>query len=110
MISLEDVPEMLESYKSGDLDFRDVYSLCLDLFEHHDVADVFTSFPADLHKQLASQLRAVYDNDIPPNNFLLLDSARGDHPAKHVIIDKIRAWLGHHPAEPASHDTPEEER
>jgi hypothetical protein len=100
MISLEDIPEMVKDFDAGDLNFQEIYSLCLDLFEHNDVDEVFTLLPEKLRDDLASALRAVYDNDTPPDNFLLLDSARGDHPAKHVIIDRIRNWFARHPLEP----------
>lgn len=104
MISLEDIPEMIKDFDVGDIDFRDIYSLCLDLFEHNDVDEVFTLLPERLRNDLASALRAVYDNDTPPDNFLLLDSARGDHPAKHVIIGRIRSWFTRHPLEPKHRD------
>ena len=108
MISLEDVPEMVENFRTGELDFRFVYSLCLGLFEHNDVEDVLALLPTDLRDPLVSELRTTYDNDTPPDDYLLLDSARGDHPAKHVIINRIRAWIARHPAGPADHAPPQE--
>jgi hypothetical protein len=104
MISIEDVPGMIEDFELGNLDFREVYSLCLDLFERHEVEEVLVLLPAKLRGDLASALRTVYDNDVLPGNFLLLDSARGDHPAKAVIIDRIRSWLARHPFEASGRD------
>lgn len=60
--------------------------------------------PSKLSDDLTSELRAVYDNDALPDDFLLLDSVRGDHPAKLVIIDRIRSWLARHPEEPMGRD------
>jgi hypothetical protein len=93
MIALEDIPEMLEELRAGNLTLQDFYSLCLDLLEHHEVETVLALLPAGLRDDLAADMISLCDNDIPAEDFLLLSSARGDHPAKLVIIDRIRRWL-----------------
>jgi hypothetical protein len=97
MITLEDIPEMLAELDKGELSVQDVYALCLDLFADNEVDDVFAPFPLDLRNDFTSRLREVYDNDTPAENFLLFDSARGDHPDKLIIINRIRSWLARHP-------------
>jgi hypothetical protein len=93
MTSLEDIPAMLEELKTGSLTFQDVSSLCLDLFEHHDVEVVLAALPAKLRDDLTADMISFFDNDTPPEDFMLLSSARGDHPAKLIIINKVRHWL-----------------
>jgi hypothetical protein len=93
MISINDIPEMLDEMRAGTLTFRDVSSLCLDLFEHHEVETVLAAFPEDLRDNLVADIVATFDNNIPVDEFLIFSSARGDHPAKLTIIDKIRSWL-----------------
>ena len=93
MISLEDIPEMLRELNSKGLTQQDFYLLCFDLFEHNDVDAVLALLPDKLRQDLVAELRSFCDNDIRPEDFVLFSSARGDHPAKLVIIDKIRSWL-----------------
>lgn len=93
MISLEDIPEMIEELKAGNLTSQDFHWLCFDLFEHHEVETVLALLPAKLRDDMVADISSFCDNDIPTEDFLLLSSARGDHPAKLIIIDRIRRWL-----------------
>jgi hypothetical protein len=106
MIALEDIPEMLVELDQGELSLQDVHALCLDLFVQNEVDDVFAQLPMKLRDEIISRLYNVYNNDTPPENFLLFDSARGDHPDKLIIINKIRGWLARQPHEALDRERP----
>jgi hypothetical protein len=93
MISLDDISELVTELETGNLEREHFYSLCMDLFEYHEVETVLASLPVDLRRGLIADITTLFDNDVPAEDFLLLSSARGDHPAKIVIIDRIRRWL-----------------
>jgi hypothetical protein len=93
MIPLNDIPEMIDELRAGNLTPQVFNSLCLDLLEHHEVETVLGLLPVELRDDLITDMSSFYDNDIPAEDFLLLSSARGDHPAKLIIIDRVRRWL-----------------
>jgi hypothetical protein len=94
MISIGDIPEMLREMRAGTLSFKDISSLCLDLFEHNEVDAVLAALPDRLRDDIVADMTSTFDNDIPLDDFMIFSSARGDHPAKSVIIDRVRRWLG----------------
>lgn len=93
MMSISDIPELIEEMKAGTFSFGDVVSLCLDLFQHNEVDAVLAALPEQLRADVIADLVATFDNDIPAQDFLIFSSARGDHPAKVVIIERVRHWL-----------------
>lgn len=93
MISIQDIPELLDEMKAGTFSLGDVVSLCLDLFEHNEVDTVLAALPDDVRSHVIADMMATFNNDTPPHEFLIFNSARGDHPAKDLIIGRIRRWL-----------------
>jgi hypothetical protein len=81
MITLTDAPEMIDDWRAGELRFEDLYARCLDLMELDSVDDVLAPFRRD------------FDNATPAADYRWFDSGRGDHPAKVIIIERVRAWL-----------------
>lgn len=95
-MSIDDLSDLLEEVRAGTFSLGDVVSACLDLFERHDVDAVLTALPDDARAYVIADMIATFDNDIPADDFLIFDSARGDHPAKALIIDRVRRWLKDH--------------
>lgn len=96
MLSIDDIPDLLEEVKAGTFSLGDVVSLCLDLFERNEVDAVLAALSDEARAYVIADMIATFDNDIPVNDFLIFDSARGDHPAKALIIDRVRRWLNAH--------------
>jgi hypothetical protein len=96
MMSIDDIPDLLDELKTGTFSLGDVVSLCLDLFERNDVDAVLTALPDEVRAYVIADITATFDNDIPVGDFMIFDSARGDHPAKALIIDRVRRWLKAH--------------
>lgn len=96
MMSIQDIPDLLEEMKAGTFSPGDVVSLCLDLFEHNEVDAVLAALPDEMRSYVIADMMATFNNDTPAAEFLIFDSARGDHPAKELIIGRIRRWLKAH--------------
>jgi len=92
-MKLEDVPEMVEDWRSGELRLRDVIWLLLNLTEHHEVDEVLAPLPDDLRDSFVADVREWLGNDAPMHELILFDSVRGIHPGKDVIATKLRQWL-----------------
>ena len=92
MIELKEVPEMLEDWRTGELQSREFYELFLDLIEHNEVAEVLTLLPDELQVKFAASLRQSFDNDCPADDFIWIDSGRTDDANKR-IIERARRWL-----------------
>ncbi len=92
-MTLDDVPEMVENWQSGSLHFQDVYFLCLDLFERHEVDAVLPRLPPSLREEIDSRLRASWDNDTPPEECIIFHSGSGEHPATRTIVERVRRWI-----------------
>lgn len=93
MMTLDDVPEMLAAWRKGELQHDDVYYLCLNLFAASPVEVVLATLPQELRGQFGSKLAAEFDNDIPAEQYMFLESGRGDNPDKVPIINEVRAYL-----------------
>jgi hypothetical protein len=96
MMSIEDIPDLLEEVRAGTFSLGDVVSLCFDLFEHNEVDSVLAALPDEVRAYVIADMTVTFDNDTPAEDFLVFDSARGDHPAKELIIGRIRYWLKSH--------------
>lgn len=96
-MKLDDVPEMIESWRHGELLFEDVYFLCLDLFEHHEAEVVLSKLPSELREQVVSKLRDDWDNDTPPEVCIIFNSGSGEHPGTKAIVEAARRWIAQHP-------------
>lgn len=103
-MTLDDVPDMIQEWRIGNLTFQDVYSLCLYLLEDHEADSVFSQLPGDLRGMIDSKLRADWDNDAPLEECIIFNSGSGEHPAAKVIVEKARRWIARHPKNP--HGTP----
>ena len=97
----DDISEMIEDWLIGDLSFKEVYSLCLALFEDHDVEDILLRLPKELREPIDSKLRADWDNDAPLEDCIIFNSGSGEHPATRAIVEKARQWLARHPKDPS---------
>lgn len=93
MMTLSDIPEMLTAWRAGELSLDDVYHLCLNLFAAHRVEDVLALLPAEMRGQFEASLATEFDNEIPADRYLFLESGRGDNPNKVQIINEVRAYL-----------------
>ena len=93
MMTLVDVPEMLAAWRKGELQLDDVYYLCLNLFVMNAVEDVLATLPQELRGQFEAKLAAEFDNDIPAEQYMFLESGRGDNPDKVAIINEVRAYV-----------------
>jgi hypothetical protein len=93
MMTLDDVPEMLAAWRKGELQLDDVYYLCLNLFVVNAVEGVLATLPQELRGQFESKLAAEFDNDIPAEQYMFLESGRGDNPDKVSIINEVRAYV-----------------
>jgi hypothetical protein len=89
-MTLDDVPEMVENWQSGSLRLQDVYFLCLDLFEYHEIDAVLPRLPSNLREEVDSRLRADWDNDTPAEECIIFHSGRGEHPATKTILERAR--------------------
>jgi hypothetical protein len=96
MMTIDDIPELLEEVKAGTFSLGDVVSFCLDLFERNEVDTVLVALPERVRAYVIADMMATLDNNIPVDDILILDSARGDHPAKALIVDRVRRWLEIH--------------
>lgn len=92
-MTLDDVPEMVEGWHSGTLRFQDVYFLCLDMFEHHEVETILPRLPSALREKIVSRLREDWDNDTPTEECIIFHSGSGEHPATKTIVERVRRWI-----------------
>jgi hypothetical protein len=88
---------MLDELRAGNLFFEDVYFLCLDLLEAHEVDVVLSQLPNELREQIDSRLRTAWDNDAPLENCSIFNSGSGEHPATRIIVERARRWIAQHP-------------
>lgn len=93
MMTLADMPEMVEDWRTGALLRQDVYYLCLELIAENDVEAVLAQLPGELRADVARRLREAFDNATPAEEYLWIDSGAGDNPRKVAIIHNVRAWL-----------------
>ena len=91
-MTLSDVPEMLDAWRAGELSLDDVYYQCLNLFAVNRVEDVLSQLPAELRGQFETALATEFDNEVPADRYLFLESGRGDNPNKVPIINEVRAY------------------
>jgi hypothetical protein len=99
-MTLDDIPEMLGDWRTGNLTFEDVYFLCLDLFEDHEADIVLSQLPEELRQKVDSRLRADWDNDAPLEDCFIFNSGSGEHPASRTIVERARRWIAQHPKDP----------
>jgi hypothetical protein len=92
-----DVPEMVDDWLSGMLRSRDVYFICLSLFEEHEVEAVLSYLPESLRQEVVTSLRSDWDNDLSLEDCFIFSSASGEHPATKLIVQKVRRWIAQHP-------------
>jgi hypothetical protein len=98
-MTLEDIPEMVEDWRRGELRLEDVYFLCLYLFEHHEARVVLSKLPRELQERVDARLRSDWDNDTPPEDCFIFNSGSGEHPATKTIVERARRWIAEHPGE-----------
>lgn len=103
-MTLSDVPEMLDAWRAGELSLDDVYYQCLNLFAVNRVEDVLSQLPAELRGQFETALATEFDNEVPADRYLFLESGRGDNPNKVPIINEVRAYLARLSQQKASAD------
>ncbi len=96
MITLDEIPDAVEDWRTGQLPRRDLVAVLLDLLEHFEVDQVLERVPADVRSYFVETLRDDFDNDTRIDEILWIDSARGEHPAKRVIIERVRRWFAAH--------------
>jgi hypothetical protein len=94
---LDDIPEMIEDWQTGNLRFSEVYSCCLYLLEHHEADAIFSQLPDELREQLDSKLRQDWDHDAPLEDCIVFSSGGGEHPATKIIVERARRWIAQHP-------------
>lgn len=95
-MKLDDLPDMIEDWRLGELYFEDVYFLCLDLFEHHEAEVVLLKLPSELREQVDSKLRDDWDNDTPSEACIIFHSGSGEHPGTKAIVEAARRWIAQH--------------
>ena len=101
-MTLDDIPEMLESWRAGDLRFQDVYFLCLDLLRAHEAEAILSMLPPELREEIGARLRTDWDNQAPIEDCSIFHSGSGEHPATKIIVERARRWIAQHPEDRSS--------
>jgi hypothetical protein len=83
-----------ESAHAGNVRRHEVFYYLQDLIEIHEVQTVVDALPETWRGEFAAWLRAEYDNEIPVDQMVWIDSGRGEHPGKDMIVGRIRRWIG----------------
>jgi hypothetical protein len=93
MINISDIPEMIAALRQGELRLVDVEGLLSDLLVENEVQDVLACLPDDVSERFEAMLREIFGEEVPVEDIILFDSARGMHPQKDQIIAAARRWL-----------------
>lgn len=93
MITIADLPEVIEDLRKGDLRVVDVEYLMLDLFVENDVADILPLLPDDVEQRVRAMLHETFAGEASEDDIMIFDSARGMHPHKAQIVSAVRRWL-----------------
>lgn len=92
-MQIDDIQDVLRDWEEGNLRVRDVTFLLLELLGEHEVKEVLQALPLSLAEAFSASLREQFDNDVAPVDFLWIDNAGGEPPAKAAIIECARRWL-----------------
>ncbi len=91
------VPDLLDDavadWISGELRWRDLYPVLLDLIATTDLDALLKRLPPALRDQFEAALADSFDNDVAVDQLLWIDNAAGEHPAKAAITTRVRSWL-----------------
>ncbi|MBA3391660.1 MAG: hypothetical protein H0T89_03400 [Deltaproteobacteria bacterium] len=82
MLTLGDIPEIVDDLGSGMLLWPEAYPLLASLIAEHEVEVVMLRLPVVWREPFATSLRASFA--LPRDD---------DPPARRVIAERVRAWL-----------------
>ena len=90
---ISDLPELVDDYKSGDVDWTMAYSVLLRLLGDHEVSDIMGRLSPDLVTRFDEALREEFGDQELAKTGLWIDNAGGEPANREQIVDSIRRWM-----------------
>lgn len=71
MITIADIPEMIEDLRKGDLRIVDVEYLILDLFVENEAADILPLLPDDVKQRVRAMLHETFPAEASEDDLMI---------------------------------------
>jgi hypothetical protein len=97
MFQFSDLPELVDDYKRGDVDWEIAYPVLLRLLGEHEVSEVMDRLSPDLSARFDEALRKEFGNEELARSGLWIDNAGGEPPNRNEIVACVRRWIEKQP-------------
>jgi hypothetical protein len=89
---IAEVEELIAAYEEGVYAHDDFLGRLLALSSHYKLDDIYAALPAAWQAEFLSWARSAYDNDVPPEDFVVITQGTPDD--SHLReIPLVREWL-----------------
>lgn len=87
------VTDRLQLYESGEITRTELFGHWLELCADAAVEQLLVAVPDEWRPELMAWLREMYDNDVPPHEFVWVHSAGAARSYGQQVVTKVREWF-----------------